>query len=81
MRCTEARRLASDYIDGELDALTAHELETHLETCVSCPPLVAALTATLAQLRALPEITAISEVVEATLARLGHTPPHQGDPT
>lgn len=43
MRCWEARRHISDYLDGILDRETAGTVETHLEVCPTCPPLYAAL--------------------------------------
>lgn len=43
MRCWDARKHISDYLDGSLDATTAHLVESHLETCPTCPPLYAAL--------------------------------------
>lgn len=78
MRCTDARLLVSEYLDGELDPATARQLEEHLRTCPSCPPLAAALTGVLAQLRSLPETA--SGTVERALATirtgsLGPAPP------
>jgi anti-sigma factor RsiW len=78
MRCTDARLLVSEYLDGELDPATACQLEEHLRTCPSCPPLAAALTGVLAQLRSLPETA--SGTVERALATirtgsLGPAPP------
>ena len=43
LRCWDARSRVSDYLDGEVDEQTAAMLERHLETCPTCPPLVAAL--------------------------------------
>lgn len=43
MRCWDARRHVSDYLDGALDVPTARLVETHLEVCPTCPPLYAAL--------------------------------------
>ena len=43
LRCWEARSRVSDYLDGEVDEATAVALQRHLETCPTCPPLVAAL--------------------------------------
>jgi RNA polymerase sigma-70 factor (ECF subfamily) len=43
LRCWEARRHISDYLDGELDPAVARTVEKHLETCPTCPPLYAAL--------------------------------------
>jgi len=74
MRCMEARLLVSEYIDGDLDPATARQLEEHLATCRSCPPLAAALTGVLAQLRSLPEVPA-ADVVERALAVLRQSAP------
>ena len=43
MRCWDARRRVSDYIDGELPAEERARLERHLESCPTCPPLYASL--------------------------------------
>jgi RNA polymerase sigma-70 factor (ECF subfamily) len=43
MRCWDARRHVSDYLDGNLDSGTARTVEAHLEICPTCPPLYAAL--------------------------------------
>jgi len=43
MRCWEARRHISDYLDGILDKRTADTVEAHLGVCPTCPPLYAAL--------------------------------------
>jgi RNA polymerase sigma-70 factor (ECF subfamily) len=51
MRCWEARRHVSDYLDGELEPAVAGRVERHLEACPTCPPLYAALVATTDALR------------------------------
>jgi RNA polymerase sigma-70 factor (ECF subfamily) len=43
MRCFDARHQVSDYLDGELPAGTTSELEAHLASCPTCPPLYASL--------------------------------------
>ena len=43
MRCWDARKHVSDYLDGVLDRATAQMVESHLEACPTCPPLYAAL--------------------------------------
>lgn len=35
-RCTETRAHMSDYLDGELDELTASRVERHVRWCPSC---------------------------------------------
>jgi anti-sigma factor RsiW len=77
MQCRDARLLVSEYLDGDLDPETAAQLEEHLTTCPSCPPLAAALAAIVAQLRSLPEVSTAS--VGRVLARLS-TPGHADGP-
>lgn len=43
LRCWDARRQVSDYLDGDLAQREARLVERHLETCPTCPPLYAAL--------------------------------------
>lgn len=43
LRCWDARRLVSDYLDGELPADARTALERHLEACPTCPPLYTSL--------------------------------------
>lgn len=43
MRCWDARKHISDYLDGNLPASTAHVIEAHLQACPTCPALYAAL--------------------------------------
>jgi RNA polymerase sigma-70 factor (ECF subfamily) len=43
MRCWDARKHVSDYLDGTLAEVTAHLVESHLASCPTCPPLYAAL--------------------------------------
>jgi RNA polymerase sigma-70 factor (ECF subfamily) len=43
LRCWDARRHVSDYLDGELDPALTSQVQAHLETCPTCPPLYAAL--------------------------------------
>lgn len=43
MRCWDARRHVSEYLDGELDGATAAFVEAHLASCPTCPPLYATL--------------------------------------
>ncbi|MEZ5244143.1 MAG: sigma-70 family RNA polymerase sigma factor [Acidimicrobiales bacterium] len=50
MRCWDARQHVSDYLNGDLDASTATVVETHLESCPTCPPLYAALVGVHAEL-------------------------------
>lgn len=50
LRCWDARRHVSDYLDGELDGGLVAQVEAHLETCPTCPPLYAALVGVHAEL-------------------------------
>lgn len=43
MRCWDARRHVSDFMDGQLDDATATTVRAHLEVCPTCPPLYASL--------------------------------------
>ena len=36
MNCEEAIRLVDGYLDGELDAITNQEIESHLRDCRAC---------------------------------------------
>lgn len=54
IRCWQARRHVSAYLDGELDESTRSGVEAHLAHCPTCPPLYASLVgvrATLGGLR------------------------------
>ncbi|HEX5333111.1 MAG TPA: sigma-70 family RNA polymerase sigma factor [Cellulomonas sp.] len=43
LRCWDARRRVSDYLDGELTVSDRVLVERHLEGCPTCPPLYAGL--------------------------------------
>lgn len=45
MRCWDARKHISDYLDGQLPIEEAALLEGHLGACPTCPPLYASLVA------------------------------------
>jgi RNA polymerase sigma-70 factor, ECF subfamily len=54
MRCWQARRHVSSYLDGELDDATRSMVEGHLAGCPTCPPLYTSLVgirATMGELR------------------------------
>jgi RNA polymerase sigma-70 factor (ECF subfamily) len=54
MRCWQARRHVSSYLDGELDDGTKSMVEEHLAGCPTCPPLYTSLVgirATMGELR------------------------------
>lgn len=48
--------LLSSYLDGELDASERSRLDTHMTTCAECRTTLAGLQATIADLKALPEL-------------------------
>jgi RNA polymerase sigma-70 factor (ECF subfamily) len=52
MRCWDARRLVSDYMDDDLTARERGLLEMHLQGCPTCPPLYAGLVGVSAALEA-----------------------------
>ncbi|HSL65053.1 MAG TPA: sigma-70 family RNA polymerase sigma factor [Gaiellaceae bacterium] len=68
MRCWDARALVSDYLDGGLGARRRARLERHLETCPTCPPLLASAVGVRAALGALRDPDAV--VPPALAARL-----------
>lgn len=43
MSCWDARQHISEYMNGDLAATTASEVEEHLEACPTCPPLYASM--------------------------------------
>lgn len=53
MRCWDARRKVSDYLDDDLEPGDRLLVERHLETCPTCPPLYAGLVGTRAALGSL----------------------------
>jgi anti-sigma factor RsiW len=74
LSCPLARSMVSDYIDGELPRDQARSLEEHLETCPLCPPLYASLVETLAELRALDDVSGVDQLVRRVLAALDELP-------
>jgi len=65
LRCWDARRKVSDYLDDGLPASDRVLVERHLEVCPTCPPLYAGLVGTRSALGALRDA---DTVVPATLA-------------
>jgi RNA polymerase sigma-70 factor, ECF subfamily len=75
LSCPLARSMVSDYIDGELPAGQARALEAHLETCPHCPPLYASLVETLAELKAVDDVSGVDTLVRRVLAALSEPGP------
>ena len=65
MRCWQARRHVSAYMDDELDGATRAAVEEHLAACPTCPPLYASLVGVRASLGGLRDP---DTVVEAGMA-------------
>ncbi|NQU38048.1 MAG: sigma-70 family RNA polymerase sigma factor [Actinobacteria bacterium] len=45
LKCWDARRLVSDYLDDDLPVTDRHAIEAHLEGCPTCPALYRSLVA------------------------------------
>lgn len=73
MRCWEARRHVSDYLDGALDQSTKDLVESHLGVCPTCPPLYASLVSAHKRLGDLRDSdTVIPPELEARIRRSLH---------
>ena len=75
MRCWDARRQVSDYLDGLLTQAESVRVERHLESCPTCPPLYTSLvsaTGALARSGALrdPDTVLPDEQVHRIMARV-----------
>ena len=77
VRCWQARRHISSYLDAELDPPTRAAVEGHLATCPTCPPLYAGLVGVRDILGGLRDPDSVVEEGIATriTARLGHAHP------
>lgn len=53
LRCWDARKMVSDYLDDDLEPADRALVGRHLQTCPTCPPLYAGLVGTRAALGAL----------------------------
>jgi anti-sigma factor RsiW len=69
MTCQDTERLADAYVDGELSADRAAELEAHLSTCAACTERVESLRALSGDLRAAPYFRAPAALVSAVTPR------------
>jgi RNA polymerase sigma-70 factor (ECF subfamily) len=83
MRCWDARRKVSEYLDGGLAAAERAALEEHLARCPTCPPLYACLVGVCERLGGMrdpdtvipPDLAArVMQAVEGA----GRTPPRPG---
>jgi len=72
MRCWQARRHVSGYLDGELEPDRRRAVEEHLAICPTCPPLYAALVGVKAGLGALrdPDSVVPDQIAERIAAGL-----------
>jgi RNA polymerase sigma-70 factor (ECF subfamily) len=73
LRCWDARRHVSDYLDDTLDAATRAAVEAHVAGCPTCPALVAGLVSATDALGALrdPDTVMAPELAARIRARLG----------
>ena len=72
LRCWDARRHVSDYLDDLLDAGTRAQVEAHLAGCPTCPALAAALVGTTAALSGSrdPDVVFAPDLAERIASRL-----------
>jgi RNA polymerase sigma-70 factor, ECF subfamily len=81
MRCWDARRLISDYLDGDLPRVEVGQVEAHLERCPTCPPLYAALVGVHAEMGRLRDPdTVVPEALARRIAEMAEHPDRR-DPT
>jgi RNA polymerase sigma-70 factor (ECF subfamily) len=76
IRCWQARRHVSAYLDGELDERTKGVVEGHLATCPTCPPLYASLVGVKATMGELRDPDSVVEQRIAERIREGLTAEH-----
>ncbi len=81
MRCWQARRHVSAYMDGELDDPARAAVEDHLADCPTCPPLYASLVGVRTSLDGLRDPDTVVEEEMATRIRAAleqEARPHRG---
>ena len=72
LRCWDARRHVSEYLDGALDPQVAATVEAHLAGCPTCPPLYASLVGVKEELAELRDPdSVIPDDLKARLAEAG----------
>jgi hypothetical protein len=62
MRCSQAQRLISDYIDGLLKKSKAKELERHMQQCMECSNLFVEMKSLVGEARDLKEVQPSDDV-------------------
>jgi len=70
MNCRDVAGLIDDYLDGELDEVTAFRVRGHLQTCSECRERFGALVAVVEDLAEMPELSAPEELVPGSLRSL-----------
>jgi hypothetical protein len=70
MKCDEAKKALSDYIDGNLDPGTAKGIEKHLDECAECSKEFDTMKAMLHDLSSLEKVDAPSDILEKIHERL-----------
>jgi hypothetical protein len=78
MKCLQARMKLSAYIDHELDAASARQLESHLEQCGECREELDAFHGLDALLRGLPSIDLGPEFASQMVERVREDAAHGG---
>jgi RNA polymerase sigma-70 factor, ECF subfamily len=75
MRCWQARRHVSAYLDNEVDASTRIAVESHLAVCPTCPSLYASLVGIRIQLGELrdPDSVVPDEIARRIAAQMAST--------
>ena len=82
LRCWDARRHVSDFLDGALDDQTRAAVEAHVAGCPTCPALVASLVRTREALAALRDPdTVIDPVLAARIRARLHDDGPEAAPT
>ncbi len=85
MRCKQAQKLVSEYVDGNLDERRAAELEKHLESCPDCREILKDLRGIVREARSLKTVVppeAVWQKISGSLdgARLEEPAPRKSAP-